>query len=62
MTTLEIILIAVVWMGYGAFAGMQTKITIRCSDKIALEIFFLIFAPIIFVLKAMYGAFKEYKD
>ena len=60
MTPLENILIALLWVGYGAFAAYQSRRTIWYDDA-GLYVAYIYFAPLVFVAKCIYGAFKEYK-
>ena len=64
MTPLEQIFFAIIWIGYGAFAAYQTK-TDESSDKVIFYIIYIIFAPLVFLAKAgygaFYGAFRKYK-
>ncbi len=61
MTILEYILISIIWVGYGIFAGYQDKsFTDDDNEKIAIYIVFILFSPLVFIIKALYGAFKEY--
>ncbi len=61
MTNLEAILIMIVWVGYGIFAAYQSDNTISEENKVAQYFFYAILSPIVFICKALYGAFKTYK-
>lgn len=62
MTALEIILIVILWVGYGAFATYQTKDLDLDEENVFVWFFiYIIFSPIVFVVKALYGAFKKYR-
>ncbi len=54
------ILIAIIWIGYGAFAAYQTDCEGDLNDKAGYYFLYIIFAPIVFIIKALYGAFKIY--
>jgi len=60
MTNLEITLIAIIWIGYGVFAVYQSK---DLEDSVVVPLFgvYIIFSPIVFIIKALYGVFKQYK-
>ncbi len=60
MTNLEAFLIIVIWVGYGAFGSYQSRHNIN-FDSIWGTSLFIIFAPILFIVRALYGAFKTYK-
>ncbi len=68
MTTLEIILIIIIWASYGIFSAFQT---IESSDLSGNDedcfvgswlilIGSTLFAPLVFCGKCIYGAFKKY--
>lgn len=59
MTTLEIVLIVLVWLGYGLFAAYQSK-GLQFKDNWQWFAYPLL-APLVFVIKALYGLFKVYK-
>lgn len=62
MEPLIIILIAIIWILYGIHAANQDK-TIKDGDTdatITKYVVMILFSPIVFVCKALYGAFKEY--
>ena len=67
MTTLEIILIAIIWIVYGFYSIWMTREfrmdieTGNVEDSLGPIIAMIIFAPIVFTLRAINGAFKEYK-
>ena len=62
MTTLEIILIAIIWIGYGLFAAYQSReMNLNSEDQSGMYIVYIVFAPMIFILKCLYGAFKKYE-
>jgi hypothetical protein len=60
------ILIAALWVVYGAFSMVQDKEEWRGSDgdtnEIGKFLFYMILAPIILVVKALYGIFRTYND
>ncbi len=58
MTTLEIVLIAIMWIGYGLFAAYQTSA--YKDNKEFLYFLYPTISPIILVAKMIYGAFKKY--
>jgi len=63
MTILEIVLIAIVWVNYGLYAF--TKTTFRDEEHeypFGYNVFFIMGAPIVFIMRAVYGAFKEYEQ
>ena len=59
MTILECILTTIIWIAYGVFAAFQEK---DSTNNLVLEkyIVFIILSPVVFICKALYGAFKEY--
>lgn len=57
MTNLEISLIVIFWIGYGAFAAYQTDGGKDTTDYIM----YIILSPLVFFTKAIYGIFKRYK-
>lgn len=66
MTPLEITLIVIIWVGYGIFAIKQTEELYKDADDggpIALGMCtaYIIFAPLVFIAKAVYGALKKYR-
>ncbi len=62
MTILEIILTGILWTAYGAFAAYQSRESIGNEEGlIALYFIYIICSPIVFLIKAIYGVFKEYK-
>lgn len=62
MTLLEEALIAVIWVGYGAFAAYQTE---NIEKDFLMIIYFysvyMVCSPIVFIIKAFHGATKKYK-
>lgn len=58
MNPLEILLISIIWMAYGAFAAYQTQ---NDNDRAGTYICYVFIAPLIFIIKAFYGAFKKYE-
>lgn len=63
MTNFEIFSVACFWIGYGLFAAYQTdREGWEEEAVIALWCFYPLFAPIVFVSKCLYGAFKKYED
>lgn len=57
MTTLEIILTAIIWIAYGVFCTKQIE-----DDPIFKHyVIFIIGAPLVFIIRIMYGAFGELK-
>ena len=52
------IIYTILWIGYGIHAILMSPYEIR-NDAIV-GILYIIFAPIVFVIKALYGAFKSY--
>lgn len=61
MTPLEIILIVIIWIAYGVFASARTNFTAGDDDGVTITyVMYIIFAPLVFVIKAIYGAFKGY--
>lgn len=62
MTTLEIFLIAIIWIMYGVFATYQTGNNIpELATKDWLCFWYIIAAPGVLLCKALYGAFKKYE-
>lgn len=71
MTTLEISLIIILWIGYGLLAINKTKITgayltEELSEDQAGGAYFLafcliLFSPAILIYRAIYGMFKTFK-
>ncbi len=57
MTALEIVLIAIIWIGYGLYAVSKTKIS--RMDR-GIEIFIILLAPIVFLYRAFRGITAEY--
>lgn len=69
MTTLEIILTAIIWIAYGVFAAYQTEESASNvltesykKDNVATVSLFIIiiFSPIVFIGRAVIGIFKKY--
>jgi len=63
MTDLEYLLIIIIWIGYGGFSTYQQKDVIDKddgADVILLLILFIALSPLVFIIKSLYGAFKEY--
>lgn len=70
MTTLEIILIIIIWIAYGVFAAYQTEegssnvLTVsyyeREFDSTISLFLMIIFSPIVFIVRALIGIFKRY--
>ena len=63
MTTLEIILIAVMWVCYGVFTVYRTDDVRRWQtdgEDLVLALAMIVFAPIVLVGRAIIGIFKEY--
>ena len=59
MTTLEIILLSIIWIGYGIIAAIQTE---SYEDgELALYLGCILFSPIVFIGRCLYGAFKKYE-
>lgn len=60
------ILIAALWIVYGAFSTVQDKEDWRGSDgspnDVGKVLFYIILAPIILLAKAMYGIFRSYNN
>jgi|JI9StandDraft_1071089.scaffolds.fasta_scaffold1462535_1 hypothetical protein len=56
------ILIALVWVMYGAIAAIQDKTTEDSTQDVIIFKWcvMIVLAPAIFVGKCLYGAFKEY--
>ncbi len=61
MTIYEIICTGIIWIGYGLFACKQSKYYFEKSTNDGMQIFFVAFAPILFIGRAIYGAFKTYE-
>jgi len=62
MTILEIILLGIIWMGYGLFAAYQTETShMSASDEVALSVVIVLFSPLVFIGRCLYGAFKKYR-
>lgn len=64
MITIEIVLIGVLWVMYGVLSAIQDKSTnFNDSDgEFWKFVCHIIFSPIIFVGKALYGVFKPYGE
>lgn len=65
MTTLEITLLGIIWIGYGIIAIIQTEelydeITSPRGNSYIIAFLYIVFSPLIFIAKALYGAFKKY--
>ena len=54
------ILLAIIWIGYGAFAAYQSRDHYGYDH--GLYFLYITCSPIIFILKCLYGAFKTYND
>lgn len=66
MTTLEGILIAILWASYGAFAAFQTDRDNPWNEddgdgEVLFYTIYIMFAPVVLVIKMLYGAFKKYE-
>ena len=64
MTTLEIILIVIIWISYGVYAVYQTEIEdgSRSQDSTDwLYALIIIFAPLVLICRAIYGIFGKYE-
>lgn len=59
MTTLEIIFLIIIWLGYGLWAQHNTEYESDISNSM-LRVVFVIFAPVVFVYRAIYGAFRHH--
>lgn len=62
MTITEKILIVIIWIGYGLFAAYQTKGYQKDTDPVYYYVFYPLVAPLIFICRCLYGAFKQYRD
>lgn len=63
MTTTEIILIIILWIFYGFYASVRTEGTCKINgDEQIKYILFIAFAPLVFIIKCLYGAFKIYRE
>lgn len=60
MTTLEWVLLIILWIGYGAFAAYQTDQD--DTYKAGTYMWYILFSPGLFIIKCFYGAFKKYND
>jgi hypothetical protein len=61
MTHLELVLTAIIWIAYGAFAAYQTG---DDDDEVMFDWiypYYIIFAPGVLICKALYGIFKKYR-
>lgn len=60
MTTLEIILLAIIWIGYGVFNAIQFAETASNDEEQAVAwISSLMLSPLFFVVRCLVGAFKN---
>ncbi len=58
MTTLEIILIAIIWIAYGVFNSWQHEWFEKDYDKSSfLNVMVVLFAPIAFIIRIIRGVF-----
>lgn len=63
MELITIILIAVVWVMYGVLSAIQDKSDTAKEDEGFWKfVVHIIFSPIIFIGKALYGVFKPYGE
>tara|TARA_R110000772_G_scaffold6250_12_gene21977 strand:+ start:6231 stop:6623 length:393 start_codon:yes stop_codon:yes gene_type:complete len=62
MTTLEAILIIILWVGYGLFAVYRTDLTNLSDrgDKAFTQTFMVFLAPLIFIWRALVGTCIQY--
>jgi len=64
MTTLEIILIAIIWIVYGIYAAVRTHGNLFSKksdfDEVTAGVFIVIFAPLVLIYRAIYGIFQSY--
>lgn len=75
MTTLEIILIGILWIIYGIYSlnvtldtdkslwynALYAANTSNFDHPITMFLLYIVFSPIVFICKALYGAFKQYE-
>jgi len=62
MTTLEIILTVIIWIGYGVFNGYQMALTHNKNDSdniFGCFVISILFAPIMLVIRAIWGIFTS---
>jgi hypothetical protein len=60
MTTLEIILLIIIWVGYGCFDCNQSiKDSHSDNDIIGGFIFSIMFAPVILIIRMIWGIFTS---
>lgn len=59
MTTLEITLSLIIWIGYGFYSSFIKTVEGECSQEeiTGLRFFMTLFGPLTFILRALYGAF-----
>lgn len=59
MDSLTVFLIGVIWAGYGCYSHyFKTKFTYESEDQIIGHLIMsLMFAPAIFIIRCLYGAF-----
>lgn len=62
MTILEIILLIIFWVGYGAFAAGRTDLFDTDNNELGGYVIFIVFAPIVLVFRALHGIFRDYRD
>jgi hypothetical protein len=63
MTNLEILLIAIIWLAYGVYAAFRSeRVTYDQDSTMAMYCCYIMFSPMVFICKCLYGAFKEYKQ
>lgn len=58
------LLIALLWVMYGYFAAQQTHESVTNyddADKFWMHFGYIVFAPAVLVIKALYGIFKKYE-
>lgn len=62
-TTLELVLIAILWIAYGSFAASRTKFHCQENDKHGIILAMIVFAPVVFVYRAFRGVIsREYEQ
>lgn len=70
MTQLEIILIIIIWVTYGLYSLRNTKFLAEEWKEdfedmefrvFLMSLLYIVFSPILFILKCLYGAFKKYE-
>lgn len=64
MTTLEITLIAIIWIVYGIYAAVRTNNNLFAKssdfDEVTAGVFIVMFSPLVLIYRAFVGIFKSY--